>query len=381
MYEDFFHLKTKPFELVPDPEFLYLSKSHKKAMTYLEYGIREKIGFVLITGEIGSGKTTILRNLIRELDDKVTLSKVFNTRVSSEQLIALINEDFGLDVSGKDRIALLRDLNDFLVAEYAGHRQPILIIDEAQNLNLKLLEEVRLLSNLETDKHKLLQIILVGQPELRKTLSRPELAQLKQRISISCHIQPLGVRETEEYIRYRLEKAGQRDAVSFCDESIDIIHQFSHGIPRLINVFCDFLMLAAFVEKTREWDPELLKDVVGELEGENRLWESPTGILGASPSSAPLDEMIIRMEKVEHALQNLAIENPESGSASRVCELEAIMQQNTERHQFEFKELTKIIGTLNLDLHKLARRIEPLERDAGNKVEIRRKSFWSWMAS
>jgi general secretion pathway protein A len=381
MYEDFFHLKAKPFELVPDPEFLYLSKSHKKAMTYLEYGIREKIGFILVTGEIGSGKTTILRNLIRELDDKVTLSKVFNTRVTSEQLIALINEDFGLAVSGKDRIAMLRDLNDFLVAEYANHRQPILIIDEAQNLNLKLLEEVRLLSNLESDKHKLLQIVLVGQPELRKTLSRPELAQLKQRISISCHIQPLGVGETGEYIRYRLEKAGQRDAVSFCEESIDIINQFSHGIPRLINVFCDFLMLAAFVEKTREWNPELLRDVVGELEAENRLWESPTSSQGTFPSSPPIEEMVSRINRVEHALQSLAIENPETGSASRMCELEAMMQQNTERHQFEFKELTKIVGNLNLDLHKLERRIEPLERDTEKKVEISRKGFWSWMTN
>jgi putative secretion ATPase (PEP-CTERM system associated) len=381
MYEEFFHLKAKPFELVPDPEFLFLSKSHKKAMTYLEYGIRERIGFILVTGEIGSGKTTILRNLIRELDDKVTLSKVFNTRVTSEQLIALINEDFGLAVSGKDKIGMLRDLNDFLVAEYASHRQPILIIDEAQNLNLKLLEEVRLLSNLESDKHKLLQIVLVGQPELRKTLSRPELAQLKQRISISCHIQPLGVGETGEYIRYRLEKAGKRDAVSFCDESINIIQQFSHGIPRLINVFCDFLMLAAFVEKTREWDPELLRDVVGELEAENRLWEIPTSSQEVSPASPPFDEMITRINRLELALESLSTENPGSGSATRVCELEAMVQQNTELHQFEFKELTKIVSNLNLDLHKLERRIKPLERDIGNKVEIRRKGFWNWMTS
>ena len=381
MYEEFFNLKVKPFELVPDPEFLFLSKSHKKAMTYLEYGIRERIGFILVTGEIGSGKTTILRNLIRELDDKVTLSKVFNTRVTSEQLIALINEDFGLDVSGKDRIAMLRDLNDFLVDEYAANRQPILIIDEAQNLSLKLLEEVRLLSNLETDKHKLLQIVLVGQPELRKTLSRPELAQLKQRISISSHIKPLSVAETGEYIRYRLEKAGQRDAVSFCDESIDIIHQFSHGIPRLINVFCDFLMLAAFVEKTREWVPDLIRDVVGELEEENRLWESPVGSQLASIASPAVDEMIARIERVEHALQNLSIEHPENGPSLGISDIKEALQQNTERHQFEFKELAKIVETLNIELRKLERRIEPLERAPGNRVEIGRKSFWSWMTS
>jgi general secretion pathway protein A len=273
VYEKFFNLNIKPFELIPNPEFLYLSKPHKKAITYLNYGIKERIGFVLLTGEVGSGKTTIIRNLIKGLNSNVMLSKIFNTKVSSEQLLTMINEDFGMHVNGKDKITLLRELNDFLIEQYKNGYHSILIIDEAQNLTPELLEEIRMLSNLETDKHKLLQIVLVGQPELRKILLQPELRQLRQRISISCHISPLTRKETEEYILHRLEIAGNREAVSFYDGIIDVIHNFSRGIPRLINIVCDFLMLSAFVEETRELSLELVKEVIGEIEIENRYWQ------------------------------------------------------------------------------------------------------------
>jgi len=273
MYEAFYNLRLKPFELVPSPDFLFLSKSHRKALTYLKYGVTEKVGFILLTGEVGSGKTTLIRNLIKGLDTNTVLSKVFNTRVSSEQLISLINEDFGLDARGKDKVTLLRELNDFLIEQYARQYNPILVIDEAQNLSPELLEEVRMLSNLETDDAKLLQIILVGQPELKKVLARPELRQLRQRISISCHIQPITRAETEEYIFHRLEVAGNRDAVVFENGTFDAVYSFSRGIPRLINIVCDFLMLAAFVEETRRISSDLVKEVIGELEMENRYWQ------------------------------------------------------------------------------------------------------------
>lgn len=274
MYEAFFNLKQKPFDLLPDPDFLFMSSSHKKVLSYLDYGIRERVGFILLTGEVGSGKTTIIRNLIKKNLTDVVLSKIFNTRVDSEQLIAMINDDFGLPVLNKDKITLLSDLNTFLIEQFVKGNQPVLIIDEAQNLNHDLLEEIRMLSNLETDNAKLLQIILVGQPELRKTLSSATLIQLRQRISINCHIHPLTRFEVELYILHRLETAGDRDAASFSDGTIDIIFTYSRGIPRLINIICDFILLAAFAEETRAIDTELVLDIIGDLDFEYHYWGS-----------------------------------------------------------------------------------------------------------
>jgi general secretion pathway protein A len=292
MYESFFNLKSKPFDLLPNPEFLFLSKSHKRALTYLDYGIRERTGFILLTGEIGSGKTTIIRDLIKKRHDRVVLSKVFNTHVDFDHLIAMVNDDFGLPVQGKDKIALLRDLNDFLIDQYARGNKPTLIIDEAQNLTPELLEEIRMLSNLETDDAKLLQIIMVGQPELRRTLALPGLLQLRQRISINCHINPLSRHEVEEYIMHRLHIAGNREAVTFSGEAIDIIFKYSRGIPRLINIICDFLMLSAFAEETKEIDVGMVQDIIGDLDFENQYWAS------VSPEDSMDNEPVTLMAEI-----------------------------------------------------------------------------------
>lgn len=274
MYEKYFSFKEKPFELVPNPDYLFLSTTHKKAMTFLDYGIREKIGFILLTGEIGAGKTTILRNFIKKLNGSVKLSRVNNTKVSSEQLIALINEDFGLDVVGKNKTKLLSELNQFLIEQYANHNQTILLLDEAQNLSADLLEEIRLLSNLETDKAKLLQIIMVGQPELKKTLMLRELTQLRQRISINYHITPLTIDETEKYIKHRLLIAGNPKAIILGNEVLAIMYRFSRGIPRLINIICDFALLTAFVEKKDAVNTDIVKDVARDLESYDYWQES-----------------------------------------------------------------------------------------------------------
>lgn len=272
MYESFFKLAKKPFDLLPNPDFLFLGKSHKRVSMYLDYGIRERAGFILLTGGIGSGKTTIIRDLIKKKDGRMVLSKIFNTKVNSEQLLAMINDDFGLSGQGKDKVTMLRELNDFLIDQYAKGNQPILIIDEAQNLSVDLLEEVRMLSNLETDQAKLLQIVLAGQPELRNTLASPALVQLRQRIKINCNLQPLTAPETEQYILHRLDRAGNREAAEFSPEALEIVFRYSRGTPRLINIICDFLMLSAFAEETRRIEGEMVRDIVGDLDFENHFW-------------------------------------------------------------------------------------------------------------
>lgn len=277
MYRSFFNLSCKPFDLNPNPAFMFLSRTHKKALTYLDYGIRERAGFVLLTGEVGCGKTTVIRDLINKHLDRVVLAKVFNTKVSSEQLLSMINDDFGLAVQGKDKIELLRDLNHFLVDQYAKGNQPLLIIDEAQNLTLETLEEIRMLSNLEASDAKLLQIILVGQPELRSLLAKPELRQLRQRISIQCNLQPLNRQEVEEYILHRLQVAGNRDALHFEPKALDLIFMYCCGIPRLVNIICDFILLAAYAEEVRDVDEAMIYDIVGDLDFDSHYWaQEPT---------------------------------------------------------------------------------------------------------
>src|SRR5210317_1646182 len=199
MYEKYFEFNKKPFELVPNPEFLYLSKVHRKALSFLEYGLNSRAGFILLTGDIGAGKTTVIRTLLERLESKTVPARIFNTKADAKQLLFMINEDFGLSPQSKDKMAMLSDLNEFLVQKFANNERPVLIIDEAQNLTSDCLEEVRLLSNLESNEKKLLQIIHVGQPELKTVIAQPGLQQLRQRISVDCHLGVLSSDETREY--------------------------------------------------------------------------------------------------------------------------------------------------------------------------------------
>jgi len=274
VYTSFFGLREKPFDLLPNPDFLYPSRAHKRALTYLTHGIRERAGFILLTGEVGSGKTTLIRNLVRShLRDSV-LAKVFNTRVDSLQLLMQINGDFGLETDGRDKATLLRELNNFLIEQYAMGRQSVLIIDEAQNLSPEILEEVRMLSNLETDRDKLLQIVLVGQPELRDVLAGPGLLQLRQRIQINCNLQPLNPAEVREYILFRLEKAGNREALEFDDAAVLAIATYTRGIPRLINILCDYIMIDAYSAQSRLIDGNAVHELAADLSFETQYWDS-----------------------------------------------------------------------------------------------------------
>jgi len=267
MYRDFFGLKEKPFNVTSDPNFLFLSRVHKEAFAHLLYGIKERKGFLVITGEIGAGKTTICRALLSQLDKNVKSAFIFNSTLPEIQLLQTIIEDFGLSSERANKGAILRQLNNFLIGELGRGNNVILIIDEAQNIKPSVLEEIRMLSNLETDREKLFQIILVGQPELKNKLDSPGLKQLKQRISVRFHITPLEKSEIDQYIYHRLKVAGSDGQIRFPQDAIEKIYQFSGGIPRLINMVCDKSLLAAYVMETREITSSIVERSIKELEG------------------------------------------------------------------------------------------------------------------
>ena len=306
MYQSFYGFKTKPFQLTPDPEFLFMSRVHKRALTYLNYGVRDNYGFILLTGEIGTGKTTIIRTLLKQIPQEIKVARVTNTKVSSEQLISMINEDFGLDTKGRDKTVMLSDMTDYLIGQYAGGGKSVLIIDEAQNLSPDLLEEIRLLSNLETDKSNLLQIILIGQPELNQTLSRPELEQLRQRIAINAYISNLSRGELDDYVKHRLRVAGNEEGVGFEEGVMDAIYGFSRGVPRLINIICEFTLLAAFADRKKVIELDLVKEIIGDFVNESP--ETRAGVAKAPPAPEPaaMDEGVREaLLSIQMRLQNL----------------------------------------------------------------------------
>ena len=267
MYRDFFGLKEKPFNITSDPSFLFLSKKHQEALAHLTYGIKERKGFIEITGEIGTGKTTLCRVLLNSLGEKVKTAYLLNSNITSDmQLLNTIIYDLGIKPVGKNKMALLKALNEFLLEQISLGNNVVLIIDEAQNLRAKVLEQIRMLSNLETDKEKLLQIVLVGQPELKDILRSPDLRQLNQRITVRFHIHPLDRQETEEYIKHRLSLAGANGNVYFYKEALDEIHSFSNGVPRLINILCDKSLLLGFVLETKNITDEIVKKTISEME-------------------------------------------------------------------------------------------------------------------
>src|SRR5687767_7106302 len=266
MYERFYDLRERPFALSPDPDYLYPSRVHREALDYLRYGLESQAGFVVITGEIGSGKTTLLQTLLRGLDSETTVGRIVNTMLEPRELLETIMIDFGLDPAGKSKPLLLRDLAQYLVDQRLAGRMVLLVIDEAQNLSIAALEELRMLSNLETEKSKLLQIVLVGQPNLRDTLSSPQLEQLRQRITVSYHLSPLDPAETANYINHRLRRAALGTPLEFPRDITDVIHARSRGVPRIVNVICDAALVFGYAEERRQVDLPLMREVLAELE-------------------------------------------------------------------------------------------------------------------
>jgi len=271
MYEEFYGFRDNPFRLTPDPEYLFLSANHQEALGHLLFGISERSGVVVITGEIGAGKTTLLRTFIRDLDAQTTVAYIFNPALSALELLQTINADLGLPATSTSKKELIDELNHFLLKEQAAGRRVAVIVDEAQDLEPSVLEQLRLLSNLETERVKLLQIILVGQPQLKATLARPDLAQLDQRVTLRWHLGPLSAEETGAYIRHRLRiAAAMREAVHFSPAARRLIYRFSHGIPRLINVLCHRTLLIGFTREEREIGRKITRQAIAELRRDQR---------------------------------------------------------------------------------------------------------------
>jgi general secretion pathway protein A len=271
MYEKFFYLKEKPFHITPDPRFLFLSSKHREAIELLCFGISKKKGFIVLTGEVGTGKTTLCRALLEKLSDRVETALILNPLLSDHDLLKTITEDFGLKVEGSSAKAHIDRLNEFLLETASGGGNAVVIIDEAQNLSPRALEMLRLLSNLETEKEKLLQIIMVGQPELKDKLQLPELRQLNQRVIVRYHLDPLDLKETGAYIQSRLFVAGGSGTVSFTGEAVEGVYEGSSGIPRMINIICDRALTAAFIAEKRTVDIGAVKTATDELRGDGYL--------------------------------------------------------------------------------------------------------------
>ena len=264
MYIDFYGLKNSPFNITSDPHFFFESLSHREAFAALMYGIQEKKGIILITGEVGTGKTTLCKALLSRLPEEVKTSLILNPYFSDVQLLQAIIEDFGLSAEKKNRLEIVKRLNSFLVEANSNGGNAVVVIDEAQDLNNRQLEQIRLLSNLETSRGKLLQLVLVGQPELTEKLEQFNLRQIRQRICVKYNISPLKEAELKSYIEFRLEKAGAHD-IAIEPESYKIIFEFSKGIPRLINVLCDRVLLYGFTKEKKIFDEETFKNCAEDI--------------------------------------------------------------------------------------------------------------------
>jgi general secretion pathway protein A len=274
MYLSFYGLREAPFAPTPDPKFLFQSARHREALAQLIYGVRERKGFIVLTGEIGTGKTTLLRTLLERLNAATPVAYVHNSALNIEGLLEYVLQDWGVKSTAASHAQRLFELNEFLIDQHRKGTSPVLVIDEAQNLTVETLEAVRMLSNFETTNQKLMQILLVGQPELRDKLDLPELRQLKQRVGLRCHIAPLSAEETRLYIRHRLRIAGATDAGIFTDAAIQKIADYSRGTPRVINIVCDHCLLSGFADSKKRIDAATVQEAVEYLEeGERSEWK------------------------------------------------------------------------------------------------------------
>ncbi|MCK4378642.1 MAG: AAA family ATPase, partial [Deltaproteobacteria bacterium] len=317
MYKSFYGLKEKPFNLNPDPSYLFWSTGHENAYTHLEYAITENKGFGVITGEVGSGKTTFLNHLIHQIPKDLHLALINNPDVSPAQLLKMLCQEYELVSTNDNKTALLEHIYQFLLQIYANRQRAILIIDEAQNLPAETIEEIRMLSNLETEKEHLIQIILVGQPELKEKLQRRSLRQFTQRVTVHAHLGALTTDDISRYIRHRLKVAGADNPELFTEEAIQALHTYSEGIPRLINILCDTALVYGFADELQSIDRPVIDNVMADRKSGGILLAEQQDSTGDSQETISeraggkesdkdsLTELEKRLRSLEHQVQLL----------------------------------------------------------------------------
>jgi general secretion pathway protein A len=306
MYQKFFGLRESPFNVNPDPRFLFLTRQIQEALAGLTYGIQNKKGFILLTGEVGTGKTTLLNRLLDWLRGRrVKTAYIFNSKLDVNQLFDFIMAEFEIPCESREKSQVLLRLNQWLLERYRAGETAVLIIDEAQNLSSEVLEEIRLLTNLETSTEKLLQIVLTGQPELEQKLKMPELRQLRQRITLRCHTAPLSLEETFGYIAERLRIGGANGEPIFSKEAIEAVHRYSRGIPRVVNLLCEHSLVNSYVDSLRPVPAHLVDEVAREFQLDDIEPAAPAGFPNSAKQSANteallenLDELLGRLRQV-----------------------------------------------------------------------------------
>lgn len=355
MYENFYGLKEKPFHIVPNPNFLFLSPKHKNALTHMEYGLMERVGFILLTGEIGTGKTTLIRYLLNQMEPDMEVAVIFNTNVSADELLNLILNEYEIKSESQNKVKILEQLYQFLISKFAEGKRVLLIIDEAQNLSNEALEEVRMLSNLQSEDQLLLQIMLVGHPELKEKLRESSLAQFTQRIAVNYHLSALAREDTGLYIAFRLEKVGGRPDL-FTESAIDLIYKASGGIPRSINLLCDSALTYGFADELTIIDTDIIKQVIQDKGGIGVVTAQAAPQAPAAPPVAASDVPAIdgRIEsleatvmKLKKALKKVARAGghiPDSQSAEAIKKLKQLLFRERRRNAFLLTKYSQLRG-------------------------------------